>query len=249
MRKERRIFFLLVTAAVSGMVLAGIPESAANLELFHVDRFDVEGGRHLSSEEVRSIAALPTGATIWDSTDPVAERIQSHPLVQDVRVRRRIPSTLRVELREREPVGLVAGQVLMPVDGEGNVLPLDPADLRLDLPLLAPGADREEDDSDEPVPTRVALLASELVRIGDLDPHFAAQLSEIRAGPDGGVILSLTDPRVDLTYNPPLRPGRLREGLLVLADALERTEDAAPTALDLRFGDQVVVRFTKSTGN
>jgi hypothetical protein len=56
------------------------------------------------------------------------------------------------------------------------------------------------------------------------------------------MVVSWTEPPVDFLLPPGTPPARLREGLAALADAASKSPDLLPTAIDLRFEDQVVVR-------
>ncbi len=250
MRRERRIFLLLLAAAGSGMVLAGFPEEWKEMEIFQVDQVTVEGVVNLTAGEVRKHAAVPAYATIWDDPAPVARRVTEHPLVRDATVARRFPSTLTVEVREREPVAFVVDPVLEPVDREGVLLPLDPTDLPLDLPILHADSEEQpvEGENERAASPGVRVLAQEVARLADVDPTFWAQVSELALDPNGSVILTLTEPRVDLTYEPPLSAERIQMALRVLSDALDRHGERTPSQLDLRFSDQVVVRFTQPRG-
>ena len=57
------------------------------------------------------------------------------------------------------------------------------------------------------------------------------------------VVLEWGDPTVRLRYRIPLAHVRAREALAVLADVADRTGGQLPATLDLRFADQVVVRW------
>ena len=113
-----------------------LPRTLAEVEWFRVRAVRVDGVQHLSAEEVERIAAVPADANLWDDPEPVAARVRAHPLVKDVVVARRLPGTLWFRVVEREPVALLPTPTLEPVDVEGRRLPLDPARLHLDLPVL-----------------------------------------------------------------------------------------------------------------
>ncbi len=250
MHRHRRIFFLLVAAAAGGLVLAGAPERVAQLELFRVGHVEVEGLRHLTADEVRAVAAVLPTTSIWDDTGPVADRVGGHPMVREAEVRRQLPSTLRVRVEEREPVALAPVPVVSPVDREGLPLPLDPLELRMDLPLLLVERGAEGESGQGPSPAaHFQRLAEELARLEELDPDLAGQASEIRAHPSGHVVLTLSDSSVEFLYHPPAQLHRLRQGLRVYTDARERSLEGPPSAVDLRFADQVVVRFNTGTGS
>jgi cell division septal protein FtsQ len=239
-RQAKRRLGVLVSVTTAGTLAIGIgqaPELLAGIELFRVEEVEVEGARFLDRGQAVAWAAFPPGLSVWDDLGPAEARLEAHPLVLEARIRRKLPRTLVVHLREREPVALYPTPVLVPVDGEGRRLPIDPAAHRLDLPLLVRGPESRALDQQA-----LRTLAGEVVRLGSLEPRLAASLSDLALDPWGDVELRLAAPPVVLRYRPPLTPARLREGLQVLADARERTPDRPLVSVDLRFADQVVVR-------
>jgi cell division septal protein FtsQ len=243
MRRGTGLFVLVVMTAILALGTTHGPEALADAELFRVTRVNVEGARYLSEAEALETARVPTDASLWVDTGPMLDRLRGHPLVREVRVRRRLPGTLVLEVVERQPVALLPMPTLRPVDRDGRLLPIDPALHRLDLPLLEA---RSGAGASSLSPAELRTLAGELDRLEALDPLVLASVSDAAIGPWGEVVLRLAEPRVTFLYSPPLNPTRLRQGLLALADALERSPDRPPTTVDLRFADQVVVGVPSS---
>jgi cell division septal protein FtsQ len=240
-------FFLVITLGM--VVTLGAPRAKsafANARLFEVSEVSVEGARYMTEAEVVEAAAIPPGASVWDDLAALESRLEAHPLVEDAVIHRRLPDRLTMEIQEREPVGLLPSPVLAPVDREGHVLPIDPLGRRMDLPLLQPKSASGEEDL---APEQVAMLAGELDRLETLDPAVLASVSEVAFDPWGGVLLHLSEPRVTLRYWAPLSPASLNDALVVLADAIERHPDRPLLSVDLRFADQVVVRYAPGGGS
>ena len=132
------------------------------------------------------------------------------------------------------PVGLIASPLVLAVDRRGNVLPVDPADPVLDLPVLrvmTPRADAF---------WGMRVLARDVGRMAETAPEVFAVISEARIG-DREVTLLLGDSEVRVRYEPPITEMRLREAIVALNDAVARL-DVPPREIDIRFADQVVVR-------
>ena len=132
------------------------------------------------------------------------------------------------------PVGLMASPLVMAVDRRGNVLPVDPADAVLDLPVLRVMTPR----ADALWGRRV--LARDVGRMAEAVPEVFAVISEARIG-DREVTLLLGDSEVRVRYEPPVAELRLRDAIVALNDAVARL-DAPPREIDIRFADQVIVR-------
>lgn len=242
MRKGLGLFLTISLGMVFVLEAPRLGRALSQIEVFRVAEVAVEGAEYLTPDEILAAAAIPVGASVWDDLEPLAARLREHPLVREAKIRRRLPGKLVVEVDEREPVALVPNPTLTPVDREARFLPLSAAGRRLDLPLLQP---RFEADGDtrELTPAQLGQLTSELSRLAELDPALHASVSEVGLDSWGHVLLHFDQPRVTLRYRAPLVPGRLNEGLRVLTDALEREPDKRLVSVDLRFADQVVVRF------
>jgi cell division protein FtsQ len=211
------------------------------VDWFRVRSLRVQGVRFLAADEVERAAAVPAGANLWDDVGPVAARLRAHPLVRDVRIARRLPGTLVVRVEERQPVGLLPTPTLEPVDFEGRRLPLDPALHRLDLPVIRaarPGRGSA-------APAAIAAAAREAARLAQVDPVFWEGISVLTEQGARDLTIEWGDPAVRLRFRAPLAQARLREAKAVLADIAGRG-DPTPLLLDLRFADQVVVRWTET---
>jgi len=229
-----------VTAAGAiALVVAVVPRWLTGMEIFEVHGIRLAGARFLTVEDALGSLALPPGASVWDDPDPWLEPLLRHPLVVDVEVERNLPDSLVLHVTETQPIALVPMPTLDPVDAGGRRLPIDPSVHRLDLPLLrADAATSETADSG-----RVRLLARELDRLGEADPSFVAELSELAWGGGGDVVARWGDAGLAIYFRPPLRAARLRRAMAVLGDATHRFPDRPPRAVDLRFQEQVVIRF------
>jgi hypothetical protein len=207
----------------------------ARSEVFRVSELRLEGARYLTLEQAAELAAVPPDASVWDDPSEWVARLAQHPLVRDARVRRRIPGTLIFDVQEREAVGLVPTPTLEVVDAEGRILPIDPSEHPLDLPLLhvpprEQGADRAR-----------AQLAADAERLGRIDPEFAGMISELARDERGDLLARWGDPAVTFRFTPAVTARKLREGVLVLFDITRETGET-PETVDLRFEEQVVVR-------
>jgi cell division protein FtsQ len=206
---------------------------------FDASRIEVAGARLLAPHEVVSASGVRIGASIW--TDPAAweAALRRHPVVADATVERRLPSTLRIRVREKRPVALVAAGTLRPATAAGELLPVDPVRVPVDLPLAGAAPDTATRVAD---PAVLRLLA-EAARLAGADPVLMARVSELAAGPGGSVRLVLAHPRAEVL----LEPGAAEPGLTRLRAALDDVGRRLPpeggARLDARFADQVVVRL------
>lgn len=124
----------VVAVAVVGLTIGA---GMRRLDFFRVRKVEVYGTKYLSGPEVVAAMDLPASASVFDRTDSWRDRVAVMPGVVEAEVGRRLPGTLRVRLREAEPVGLAPheGRLVL-LDARGAVLPFDPTRVAPDLPVL-----------------------------------------------------------------------------------------------------------------
>ncbi len=244
MRRDIRI--LLATACLGAAIAWGgrIPAAVVAMEMFRVEDVEVRGLRYLEENEVEGLLALAPETSIWSDKAPWHERVAAHPLVKDVRVSRRLPDRLLVVVTERTPIALAPTPTLEAMDAEGRRLPLDPAEFRLDLPVIHTA--RRPPRGSRHFPQDVRRLAAEVEHLMASDTAFLQLVSSVAWSGPGAVAVRWTDPEVEFLLPIHASPARLREGLGALEDAATRTRDGMPDVIDLRFADQVVVRRTQN---
>ncbi len=201
------------------------PRLLSTLDFFHVRRVEFVGVRYGNPAELVRLLALDTLASVWMPLDPLADRVETHPMIVSARVTRRLPATLLVTVEERLPIALVpTPQGLAPVDADGAPLPIDPSAAPVDVPVLA------EADS--------ALLRL----LGQIQAGAPALWSRLAAARrEGPLDLRLSLGELDLRARHDVTVARLADILPVEADLARRRLRAVE--LDLRFRDQVIARL------
>lgn len=246
---RRDVQILLTTAGLGAVAVWGPSVTAAirEMDTFLVSEVRVSGARYLSEDEVVGLLRVTPETSVWSDPSLWADRVSAHPLVQTASVRRRLPDGLLVEVTERTPIALAPTPTLEPIDSEGYRLPIDPAEHRLDLPVLSSSS--RPPTGARLVPEDVRRLADEVYHLMSLDTAFLQRVSSVAWTERGAMLVSWTEPPVDFLLPPGTSPARLREGLGALADAVAKTPDRVPASIDLRFADQVVVRRSEDGGD
>lgn len=190
---------------------------------FGVRRIEVTGARYLAPDAVAAALGLGPEANVFEDLGRLERRVRAVAGVESATVSRRLPGTLRVRIREVEPVALVEGpEGLVPVASEGQPLPYDVTLVPVDVPVV-PRADRG--------------LVAALAQIQRTDPGLYAEVSAA-ATRGGGVELTLGAGRIRLEL--PVDPEVVRAVSAVRRDLTSRS---APWAeLDGRFKGWIVVR-------
>jgi len=198
--------------------------------------------RYLTRSDVLEAIRVGPDTSVWGDLDSWAEALRAHPLVRTVEVERRIPNALVITIGERVPVALVSTPTVVPVDEEGILLPLDPAEHRLDLPLVDVG--RAPAAGSRLLPGQARELVAEVARLMSIDTAFLQMVSEVRWGERRTIVARWIEPDVEFLLPLGVSQDRLREALNALAHAASNTSGEVPEVIDLRFADQVVVRRT-----
>lgn len=242
-----------VAIALSGTIAicATAPSVLRHLEAFRVRNVEVVGAWLLPPHEALAASGIDTLASVFDDFDEAVRSLRSHPLIADVRIARKPPSTVVIHVDESEPIALVATPRLEAVDVRGRVLPLDPSRGEVDVPVVASKVEVEDGVvSDEAA--RAAFTGLAEVRI--LEPILWSWISEVYPRSSREMRLVLRWPAgAELLLGLPISATRLEEVRLVLADlasteAMDGPAEAARNGeldrlrrLDARFDDQVIV--------
>lgn len=228
------------TVALIGAVAGAlqVPDLLRELDAFRVLQVEVVGTRFLEPYAVVRAAGLEADASVFDDRDAWKAGVLTLPLVEEVRVTRTLPSSITLEVREVEPVALVAGPTLRPVDGRGRLLELDPAGTVLDLPILTGltlEGGRVDDGASAAAVATVTRLLRRAPEVADEISHVELRGSDIRVGFRASDVTALLPAAATGTQLTQLR--------LALADLVARGELEQVRSIDVRFRDQVVVSF------
>ena len=120
LRKVRgwTIFGILVGIAVLVIVALKAPA-------FNVTGYEIEGNHYYSDDEIINMGNCNTGETIFTGVDcgDIRDRLMKDPYMVQVKVRRKIPNTIVVNITERAQVaGVVFGESFVVIDSDGIVL-------------------------------------------------------------------------------------------------------------------------------
>jgi cell division protein FtsQ len=195
------------------------------MDYFRVRRVEIVGARYVAPSDILAKLHVDTTASVWDPTSALVARVASHPEIQHVVVHRKLPGTLVIEVTERVPIALVPASGGMRVyDERGVALPIDPARVDVDAPVLA-----ERD---------LALLRL-LARIKRTMPTFYARVSDVRRAGRDDVLLVLDKESVRVMSDVSIE--RLAEVAPVEEDLARKQLRVAE--IDLRYRDQVIARL------
>lgn len=134
-------------------------EMFADATFFKLERIEVPRLQQLSQEEIVSLAGVKLGESLLKiDLQHVAEQLEKNPWVEKLKVRRRFPGTLSIEITERVPVAVVNMGYLYYLDSKGEIFkPLTGGD-RLNFPVIT--GISEEDLLKDADGTKIMLTAA-----------------------------------------------------------------------------------------
>ena len=195
-------------------------------EHFRVKSVEIRGVFFLGDREVEKLVGLERGDNLFGFKPRQAEsRLLAEPWVRKVRVQRLVPDRVVINVRERRPVALVAGNGLYCLDEEGLLLPLRDKARRIGLPVI-----RGLAVDGEHVGKRVDSypLANLLKHVdGEHAPFGLRDFSEIRVGESGYELVTLDATLLHIGYE-------LEGSLCLLRRALD---DASRRGISYRSAD------------
>jgi len=230
------VFGLMTYGGWRGMALV---LGAPGLE---ISRVTVRGNERLATGEILALVAGMKGRNIL--TVNLAEwrdRLLSLPWIEDAALRRTLPSTVEIQVRERRPVGvgrMATGLYL--VDARGVIVDeFGPNYADLDLPIVD-GLARPTRMGPSAVDDARALLASRVIAALNTRPDLAAKVSQIDVSDDHDAVVILDGDTTMLRLGDDAFVERLQQ-YVDLAPAL-RERVAEIDYVDLRFDERLYVR-------
>jgi cell division protein FtsQ len=218
---------------------------AAGAHMLRVDAIVIHGNERLSSGEVLAILSGLRGENLV-STDLERwrRRLMTSPWVSDAALRRSLPSTIDVAIRERQPIGIgrIAGEMYL-VDERGVIIDqYGPQYADLDLPIVD-GLGSAPHDAPTLTDEARADLAARVIAAVKGQAKLASRLSQVDVSDLHNASVILTGDPTVIQLGDDQFAQRL-QGYLDVAPALhQRVADI--DYVDLRFGDRIYVRPTK----
>jgi cell division protein FtsQ len=248
--RQRKVLLARI-ARIARLVVAGVAvvaamyygaHAVAQAHSLQVQDIRVRGNQHLAKGEVLAILEglrgehiLATDLEVW------RRRLIGSPWIEHAALRRLLPSTVEVVIRERHPLALARlGGNLYLIDDEGLVIDeYGPNYAQLDLPIVDGLTSGPPTNGPTIAPSRAYLAARVIAALGPR-PDLLQRVSQLDvSNPHDAVVLFDQDPAF-VHVGEDEFVERL-QAYLDLSDALRARVPEIEYA-DLRFADRVYVR-------
>ena len=206
-RLLRGIIFLVVSAAVLSFFVY--------VPFFTLSEIKLNGAKYLTQEDILKVGDIYMGEQMFKlETDVVQSRLSKDLRIEEVSVRRKLPHTLEVTIKERRPLAMVSCDYgYLDLDRNGVIIDSYKSLKTMQIPMITGAAVRDLYIGDELDDELVKKILDFLQR---LDEETLNRLSEIAIVEEDYIVMySATD-----------RPVQIRLGKLERLDEKARlTED------------------------
>lgn len=244
--KRTKMFFksVLSLVLVASVYFAGkrFYEELLTSPLLQIKKIDVAGIKKISRDELLEMAKLHTGDNILAvDTNNMAVNIKKHPWVEAVRIRRKMPDRLILEVKERDAAAFINMDELYLIDNNGIVFKKASLEDNLDLPVINTGISKDELEDNEKVSSLIMDAVFLIKLLKDRETFNTDNLSEIKVDPVYGLTLYAINSgiRIEMgfdNFNKKLE--RLTRILNELNDSIKYVE-----AVNMNYGKRVVVQM------
>ena len=237
---------VLTIALVAGVATVAVTANSWKHE-FRVLRVRTQGNSIVADSDIIRSAAIPANGKLFDiDLNAVRLKVQQNPYMKRVSVAREIPDGIAITVTERRPIAALVTDRILYADADGYILPPVRSGGVLDLPVLTGELPAPDCVPGRQIRTRRLREALEILttsqRIGDDLYHM---ISEVHCALDSTYVLFTAESGVPVVFG----RGDVAMKLLKLdgfwKQIVMQRGAAELKTVDLRFADQVVVRWNE----
>ena len=210
-----------------------------------VARISTEGNKIVTETNILILAAIPKGARLYGVDIRSARlRVLQNPFIRNASVTREAPDGIVITVVERVPIAVLALDKTLAIDSEGVVLPSVMMSGVFDLPVLTGDLPVAECSPGHRIQARAVQEALDiLVNAREVNEELYRLVSEIHIDGENDLVLYTSEAGVPVIFGRGSVPQKLLEldGFWKQVVAARSASDLA--SVDLRFADQVVVRW------
>ena len=214
-------------------------------DAFDLRAVKIQGNCFVTKEEIFELAGIDFSKDIFEvDTDKIEDQILRHPMIEQVRVTRFLPSALKINVKERDLIAVISGSEISAVDVTENILSQFPVESVYDLPAIT-GFNFQEDSSgvrklQNPELMRHAINILNDIKSFDLVLYY--EISELHYRRNHGFVFYLKKSTIPVIfgigdYHRKVVYFSTMYHYLIANDRLTKA-----LAIDVRFKDQVVVK-------
>ena len=236
----------IVAAGIAGGLGIGAHRYVTSSPRFDVQAIDVGGAHQLAEDDVITASGIGVGQNIFVvDTVAVRERLELEPWIASARVTRKLPSTIGIEIEEREAVALVAIDKLFVASQVGEIFktyePGDPDDLVVVTGVSPDWVERDRAGVQDAVKRAIVLCATWREMAGHDETH---DVQEVHVSDAGEMTLVVGKSAMRVSMGKPPYRKKVERAVQVVAEVHSRGANPGVIMLDTEARtDRVVVRL------
>jgi cell division protein FtsQ len=165
LKKTIRVALQLLVLSFSLFVSHWIYVHLLGDPYFRVREVEVEGGRKIPKETLLSLTAVEGMPNLFSvKLKEVVKRLESHPWIEQVRVRKVFPNKILIQIEEKKPMAIIQLEELYYIDTKGEIFSLVGDRDGYNYPYLT-GLTRRVLEKDPVEAKRLITKALEILRI------------------------------------------------------------------------------------
>jgi len=214
-------------------------------EAFEIKAVKIQGNHFLTKEEIFELAGMDFSKDIFGiDTDEIESAIARHPMIEKVRVTRFLPSTLKINVKERDLIAAMSGSEVTVVDKKAAIVSHFPTEAAYDLPVITGfHVRRDSTRTLQPdQPERVAEAVAILNKIKNQDLVLYYQVSELHYSPNYGFVFYLKTSNLPVIFGKGDYDRKISYFATIYHYLYDKNELRHARVIDIRFDDQVVVK-------
>ncbi len=162
-RSGRRIFKGIIFLTISGLILA----LAVYTPIFTLQEIKLVGATYLTQEDILKVGNIYIGEPLFKlETDSITNRLSQDLRIEEVSVRRILPRTLEVTVKERKPVAtIVCDYGYVDMDANGKIIDSYKNLKKMQIPMITGASVRDlyiGDDVDDKLVKKILSFLQKL---------------------------------------------------------------------------------------
>ena len=169
------------------------------------------------------------------------------PIIERAEVFRLPSGRFIIRVTEREPIARLNGDVVVPIDREGWILPISTADFELDLPIIEVEEPYALDAVGRVKSPSVQAALHFMERLRNSGSGLYPIISVLRVGKEREISFTTVSP----DYHVILAPDVSAVALSLLGEIMKKTRESGieSCTIDMRYREQVVIRPLRTGRN
>ena len=248
-KKKKSKAFLLYLLSVVLLSAAAYGYKALNnhlqesLSSFELSDIHISGNHILSDEEILKELGLQTGEKLLQiSAVDVVAKLKRSTFVRAVNAVYSLPSTMRINIQEREPVAFIYGRGLNMIDKEGFILPVPDKNIRWNLPVITGISEKLGIQGTETISKKARKGVAIARYVSVIDMPLREMVSEISFNNSNYIEIGIAGSGAVIRINWEDYQEQLFIAARYIKDYLDFNQLDKLDYVDVRFDEQIIIR-------